>query len=53
MYFNESSAAFDGMNRRQPFDYEIAYNQMAGMCNRRNQWEKKRVEMIRQRQEQQ
>ena len=51
MYFNESSAAFDGMNRRQPFDYEIAYNQMAGLCNRRNQWEKKRVEMIRQRQE--
>ena len=51
MYFNESSAAFDGVNRRQPFDYDIAYDQMAGLCNRRNQWEKKRVEMIKQRQE--
>lgn len=53
MYFNESSAAFDGMNRRQPFDYDIAYNQMASLCNRRNQWEQRRVETIRQRQEQQ
>jgi len=53
MYFNESSAAFDGMNRRQPFDYDIAYNQMASLCNRRNQWEQRRVESIRQRQEQQ
>jgi len=46
MYFNESSAAFDGMNRRQPFNYDIAYNQMAGLCNRRNQWEQKRIETI-------
>jgi glycosyltransferase involved in cell wall biosynthesis len=46
MYFNESSAAFDGMNKRQPFNYDIAYDQMAGICNRRNQWEKKRIQRI-------
>ena len=46
MYFNESSAAFDGMNRRQPFNYDIAYDQMVNMCNRRNQWEKKRIQVI-------
>jgi len=34
------------MNRRQPFNYDIAYNQMAGLCNRRNQWEQKRIETI-------
>jgi len=46
VYFNESSAAFDGMNRRQPFNYDIAYDQMAGICNRRNQWENKRIQRI-------
>ena len=51
MYFNESSAAFDGINRRQRFDYDIAYDQMAGLCIRRNQWEQKRVETMNQRQE--
>jgi hypothetical protein len=51
MYFNESSAAFDGVNRRQPFDYNIAYDQMSGLCNRRNQWEQKRIETIKQRQQ--
>ena len=29
MYFNESSAAFDGMNQRHPFDFDIAYQNMA------------------------
>jgi len=46
MYFNESSAAFDGMSQRQPFDYDKAYNQMVGMCQRRNQWEAKRIERV-------
>jgi len=48
MYFNESSAAFDGKQARQPFDINIAYQQMVGLCNRRNQWEQKRVETMRQ-----
>lgn len=48
MYFNESSAAFDGQQARQPFNYEIAYQQMAGLCNRRNQWEQKRIENMQQ-----
>ena len=43
MYFNESSAAFDGNQTRQPFNFEIAYNQMRGLCERRNQWEQKRI----------
>ena len=46
MYFNESSAAFDGVQRRQPFDYDIAYDQMANICNKRNVWEQKRIERI-------
>src|SRR6056300_1195880 len=53
MYFNESSAAFDGLNRRLPFDYNVAYDQMVGMCTKRNEWEKRRIQMIKQRQEQQ
>jgi glycosyltransferase involved in cell wall biosynthesis len=44
MYFNESSAAFDGMNQRNFFDYNIAYDQMKGMCERRNNWEQRRVQ---------
>ena len=28
MYFNESSAAFDGLNTRQPFDFDMAYQNM-------------------------
>lgn len=47
MYFNESSAAFDGMNRRQPFDFDIAYKHLSELCERRNQWEKRRIERIR------
>jgi glycosyltransferase involved in cell wall biosynthesis len=49
MYFNESSAAFDGMNQRHPFDFDIAYQNMAGMCERRNSWEQKRIETMKQR----
>ena len=44
MYFNESSAAFDGKMGRSPFDFDAAYNQMESMCNRRNFWEQKRAE---------
>ena len=44
MYFNESSAAFDGKNTRTPFNFELAYNHFAGLCQRKNQWEAKRQE---------
>ncbi len=44
MYFNEMSASFDGKNVRHPFNFESAYNQMAGLCHRRNHWEKRRAE---------
>ena len=43
MYFNESSAAFEGIRHRGPFDINIAYNQMVNLCNRRNHWEDMRV----------
>lgn len=46
MYFNESSAAFEGMNIRQPFDFNVAYDQLTAMCHRNNQWEEKRMEMV-------
>lgn len=46
MYFNESSAAFDGKNIRQPFDFNMAYDHMLNLCNRRNYWEQKRVEIL-------
>lgn len=48
MYFNESSAAFDGVNHRQGFDFNIAYENMKALCNRRNQWEQRRVETMKQ-----
>jgi len=44
MYFNESSASFDGRNTRSPFNFDMAYNHMANLCNRRNHWEKIRAE---------
>ena len=46
MYFNESSAAFDGMNIRTSFDINTAYDQMVAMCNRTNGWEQRRIELI-------
>ena len=49
MYFNESSAAFDGINHRVEFNFDIAYDQMRGLCERRNSWEQKRVETMKQR----
>jgi hypothetical protein len=48
MYFNESSAAFDGQNHRQPFTFDIAYDQMKGLCELRNMWERKRIERVQQ-----
>jgi hypothetical protein len=49
MYFNESSAAFDGINHRVEFNFDIAYDQMVSMCNRKNSWEQRRVESMKQR----
>ena len=46
MYFNEASAAFDGINTRTSFDLNIAYDQMVGQCNKRNAWEQKRASVI-------
>lgn len=46
MYFNESSAAFEGKNTRTPFDFNMAYNHFANLCNRNNQWEAKRQEVF-------
>jgi hypothetical protein len=51
MYFNESSAAFDGQNHRQPFNFDIAYDQMKSQCDRRNHWEQARVQRIQQMQQ--
>ena len=44
MYLNEQSAIFN--QSYQPFNREIAYNQMANLCNRRNQWEEKRINTL-------
>jgi hypothetical protein len=44
MYFNESSAAFDGKLNRNHFDFNVAYDHMSSLCHRRNYWEQKRVE---------
>jgi len=46
MYFNESSQAFDGQNTRSPFNFDIAYDHMSSLCNRRNMWEQKRMEAM-------
>lgn len=46
MYFNESSASFDGKNSVQQFNFDMAYNHMLQLCNRRNMWENKRVEAL-------
>lgn len=46
MYFNESSAVFDGLNFRQDFNFDMAYDQMLQLCERRNQWEQARMNKI-------
>ena len=45
LYYNEQSFIFS-QGQYQPFNREIAYNQMANLCQRRNQWEQKRLETI-------
>ena len=49
MYFNEASAAFDGMNNRSHFDLDVAYNSLSQICHKRNQWEQKRVKVMKER----
>lgn len=44
MYFNESSAAFDGRNSIQSFNFDKAYDHFVQLCHRRNMWEQKRAE---------
>jgi len=46
MYFNESAAAFDGQNSFTPFDFNMAYDHMASLCERRNNWERQRAEEL-------
>lgn len=46
MYFNESSAAFDGKNGLNSFNFSMAYDHMLQLCNRRNMWEKRRMEVL-------
>jgi glycosyltransferase involved in cell wall biosynthesis len=46
MYFNESCSAFDQKSIRSPFDFDMAYDHMVNLCNRRNYWEHKRINMI-------
>ena len=46
MYFNESSAAFDGKMARTEFNFDIAYEQMLNMCNKRNFWEERRYNKL-------
>ena len=45
MYFNESAAIFDGSQTRTPFNFDMAYDHMAALCNRRNMWEQRRKEL--------
>ena len=49
MYFNESSAAFDGLNVRANFSFDDAYNNLHAQCEKNNAWERKRIETIKQR----
>jgi len=49
MYFNESSAAFEGINQRNHFDWHMAYDQLRNQCERRNHWEQRRVDVMKQR----
>lgn len=46
MYTNESSAAFENMNGRVPFNFDIAYDKMKQLRDRINFWEKTRAEVL-------
>ena len=48
MYFNESSAAFDGLNVRANFSFDDAYNNLRAQCEKNNSWGRKRIETIKQ-----
>jgi len=45
MYYNESSAAFDG-KRLSPFSFEDAYKHFVSLCERRNHWEQRRIQAM-------
>lgn len=47
MYFNESSASFDGKNVRNPFNFDLAYEHFYSLCQRKNYWENRRKEKLR------
>lgn len=49
MYFNESSQAFDGSNTRSGFDFNTAYAQMKMQRERINNWDKKRIAVMKKR----
>ncbi len=49
MYFNEESAAFEGRNTRQPFNFDIAYDHFSQLNQRRIHWESIRLESMKQR----
>ena len=49
MYFNEESAAFEGRNTRQPFNFDIAYNHFSELNQRRTYWEDIRMKSMEQR----
>jgi glycosyltransferase involved in cell wall biosynthesis len=49
MYFNEESAAFEGKNTRQPFNFDMAYDHFCQLNHRRVAWEQRRLEHIKMR----
>ena len=46
MYYNESSAAFDGASNRQPFNLQIAHKHLSELCQRRNGWDQRRIQVV-------
>ena len=46
MYFNESSAAFDGKNTVGVFNFDMAYEHLCVLCHRNNMWEERRAEAL-------
>lgn len=48
MYFNESSAVFDGTQSQVPFNFDVAYDNMYNQRMRINQWEEQRMKRIQQ-----
>ena len=52
MYFNESSAAFDGLNTRSEFTFDSAYDNFKIQRERINNWEELRAKRVQQLQSQ-